>query len=236
MKGLFRVCVCIVWFMINLPTPAAAADPYVATATLLTNPISPNVTGTTPSTFVVGTITFTQKPGENTVSIEGRLQVDQNFDLTNLSIGFHIHQTSDFSNGCVSAGLHYNPENKTHGGPSDSVRHVGDLGNVLFDKTSKIATVSTSDSMISLTGKYSVVGRSLVLHTKTDDLGRSEGSQIERDESKKTGNAGGRYACGPIVLKSDFSPSSAMSLISSQHILIGCLMGLFSIALQKLQW
>jgi Cu/Zn superoxide dismutase len=33
------------------------------------------------------------------------------------SHGFHIHEKADFSNGCVSAGPHYNPHNMTHGGP-----------------------------------------------------------------------------------------------------------------------
>ena len=30
--------------------------------------------------------------------------------------GFHIHEKADFSNGCISAGPHYNPHKATHGG------------------------------------------------------------------------------------------------------------------------
>lgn len=38
--------------------------------------------------------------------------------------GFHIHEKADFSNGCVSAGPHFNPHNVTHGGPGKFKEHV----------------------------------------------------------------------------------------------------------------
>ena len=44
--------------------------------------------------------------------------------------GFHIHQWCNLTNGCVTAGPHFNPTNSTHGGPKDPVRHAGDLGNI----------------------------------------------------------------------------------------------------------
>lgn len=34
--------------------------------------------------------------------------------------GFHIHEFADFSNGCVSAGPHWNPHKQTHGGPGNT--------------------------------------------------------------------------------------------------------------------
>ena len=44
--------------------------------------------------------------------------------------GFHIHQYGNLSQGCVTAGPHYNPFGHTHSGPKMVARHVGDLGNV----------------------------------------------------------------------------------------------------------
>ena len=49
------------------------------------------------------------------------------------------------------------------------------------------------DKLIRLRGKYSVIGRSIVIHQKEDDLGNGNDA-----ESLKTGNAGKRIACGII--------------------------------------
>ena len=38
--------------------------------------------------------------------------------------GFHIHEFADFSNGCVSAGPHWNPHKQTHGGPGKVVLSI----------------------------------------------------------------------------------------------------------------
>lgn len=129
----------------------------------------------------------------------------------------HIHTFGDNTNGCTSAGPHckcspvqstpppqrtltpntsffppVNPHNKTHGAPSDSERHVGDLGNFKTDAQGN-ANGSVSDKFIKLIGPESVLGRTVVVHAGTDDLG-----QGGNEESKKTGNAGARPACGVI--------------------------------------
>jgi superoxide dismutase, Cu-Zn family len=73
-----------------------------------------------------------------------------------------------------------------------SFRHVGDLGNVQTDANG-VVTLNIQDKVVSLQGENSILGRCLVIHEKADDLGRGD-----NDESKKTGNAGKRLACGII--------------------------------------
>ena len=108
--------------------------------------------------------------------------------------GFHIHEFGDISGGCASTGGHYNPFNKTHGAPTAKERHVGDLGNVQADAYGSVS-VTFTDSQFSLYGPCSVLGRGIVLHNGTDDLGLG-GHNL----SMTTGNAGARLACGVIGL------------------------------------
>ena len=87
-----------------------------------------NVAAAAASANVSGEISFSQASPDAATTVT--------FNVTGLSPGlhgFHIHEFADFSNGCVSAGPHYNPHGKTHGGPDDEIRHAGDLGNILAD-------------------------------------------------------------------------------------------------------
>ena len=114
--------------------------------------------------------------------------------------GFHIHEKADFSNGCVSAGPHYNPFGKNHGGPEDEERHAGDMGNIIMGKDGS-SKGSMVDKLIKLHGDYTVINRSVMVHEDPDDCGRGDHSEpgTNGKTSLTTGNAGARIACGEIL-------------------------------------
>lgn len=129
---------------------------------------------------VTGTVTFTQE--RRGIKIEARLR-----RLKPGKHGFHIHEWGDCSaDDGSSAGGHFNPENQNHGAPDDSVRHVGDLGNIIADDNG-VGFYERVDSVLSFTGLHSIIGRSVVIHEGPDDL-----------QSQPTGNAGARLGCGVI--------------------------------------
>ena len=129
---------------------------------------------------VHGVILFAQKDGY--VEITGEVT-----GLTPGLHGFHIHEFGDpTSSDGMSAGAHFNPDGKKHGGPEDTERHAGDLGNLKADQDGK-ATVQLRDKHLKLSGPHSIIGRSVVVHAKADDL-----------KSQPAGEAGGRIAIGVI--------------------------------------
>ena len=128
---------------------------------------------------VSGTVTFT-KSGDD-VEVTGDIQ-----GLTPGTHGFHIHDKGDCSAAdAVSAGPHFNPTHQHHGGPATAERHAGDLGNIEADK-SGTAHVQWKGKL-SLSGADSIIGKSVVVHEKADDL-----------KSDPAGNSGARIACGVI--------------------------------------
>ncbi|KAJ5653280.1 RNA-induced silencing complexnuclease component Tudor-SN [Penicillium lividum] len=134
---------------------------------------------------IAGTVTFEQTAESAPTTITWNITGHD----ANAERGFHIHQFGDNTNGCTSAGPHFNPHGKTHGAPTDADRHVGDLGNFKTDAEGN-ANGSVQDKLVKLIGAESVLGRTLVVHAGTDDLGKGG-----NEESKKTGNAGPRPAC-----------------------------------------
>ncbi|KAJ3615468.1 hypothetical protein Zmor_016392, partial [Zophobas morio] len=106
--------------------------------------------------------------------------------------GFHIHEFGDNTEGCISAGSHFNPLNKNHGAPEDKERHVGDLGNIEANEEGT-AKVNILDNLIKIKGPHSIVGRTAVVHKDEDDLGKG-GHEL----SLTTGNSGERICCGVV--------------------------------------
>jgi Cu-Zn family superoxide dismutase len=112
----------------------------------------------------------------------------------------HIHEFGDLRKGCDSLGSHFNPTGDTHGCIFYNMpRHAGDLiNNLRFDDQGNFV-FQYKDPLISLYPSYnSIIGRSIVIHEKQDDLGLGQGN--EKEESLKTGNAGKRICCAVIGL------------------------------------
>jgi Cu-Zn family superoxide dismutase len=110
----------------------------------------------------------------------------------------HIHEYGDMTNGCESLGSHYNPYNTTHGSMLyDMKRHAGDLiNNITFDREGNFV-YEYEDPLLNLfSNSDNIMGRSVVIHEKIDDLGLGKGDK--RQESLITGNAGNRICCGII--------------------------------------
>lgn len=151
-------------------------------------------------TIIKGVCCINEKNIKGTIIFEENLK-DKNVNIT-INIkglkegkhGFHIHEYGDLREGCNSLCAHFNPHNTKHGDISDNKknRHIGDLGNIYSNKN-KICIETKVDKLIKLRGKYSIIGRSVVIHEDEDDLGKGNNK-----ESKITGNAGKRIACGII--------------------------------------
>jgi len=136
---------------------------------------------------VQGSITFSQEYPGGPCEITGVLQ-----GLTEGKHGFHILEFGDISQGGTTAGAHFNPLNKSHGGPLDEERHTGDLGNIEADSQGQ-SEVNITDNVVTLMGEHSVIGRTLAVCEGVDDLGRGE-----HELSLTSGNSGACLACGVI--------------------------------------
>lgn len=134
-----------------------------------------------------GVITLKQEHGY--VHVTGEVT-----GLTPGKHGFHIHMFGDLrSADGMSVGGHYNPGGHKHGGPEDKERHIGDLGNITADDQG-VAKVDVKAEKADL---HMLVGRSVVVHGKADDL-----------KSQPAGDAGPRVGIGVIGL-AEVKPATA---------------------------
>jgi len=132
---------------------------------------------------VNGTVFIQESTHDDAVFVSGELN-----GRSDGPHGFHVHKLGNLGSDCVEASGHFNPFAKQHGAPTDSDRHVGDLGNIDFFHGH--VRFNVTDYQVKLRGPVSVVGRAIVVHAKEDDLGRGMAT-----DSKKTGDAGPRIAC-----------------------------------------
>lgn len=168
---------------------SASAPPSSSSETQAAPPAASAVLAGRSDSTMTGAARFTPAPG-NKLAVH--LQVE---GAPPGQHGVHIHEKGDCSDPkAASAGGHFNPgAGAHHGGPATDVRHSGDLGNMVVDDTGK-GTLDVVVSGLSVSGaKDGVIGRSIVVHEKTDDL-----------KSDPAGNSGTRIACGVIRPASAF--------------------------------
>ena len=129
---------------------------------------------------VQGTVTFEKTKGGIKIVA----------DVTGLAPGkhgFHVHEFGDCSAAdFTSAGPHFMAPGESHGAPADPKSHMGDMGNLEADADGH-AHLEWVDPSISFSGPNSILGRSVIIHEREDDL-----------KTQPTGNAGARIACGTI--------------------------------------
>lgn len=108
--------------------------------------------------------------------------------------GFHIHQFGDCGDMGKNAGSHYNPMDTPHGHIlKDPMKkaHIGDMGNIEADESGNASLDMTIPGASLTAGKYTVGGRAVIVHENADDFGQP------------VGNAGGRIACGEILITAE---------------------------------
>ncbi len=90
-----------------------------------------------------------------------------------------------------TAGPHWNPTAKMHGGPNDEQHHAGDFGNLTASEDGLAAAEITTSDFTLDDGPTSVNdedGTAIIVHEGMDDL-----------VSQPAGNSGARYACGVVA-------------------------------------
>ena len=156
---------------------AASADASVKSATATIEPSKAEGQDN-----IAGTVTFT--PAGDGLRVHAAIT-----GLTpNGEHGFHIHEKGDLSApDLASAGSHFNPGGHKHGGPAGTERHGGDLGNLKADASGKATYDVTIEGITIDDPKTGVVGKSVIIHEKADDL-----------KSDPSGNSGARIGGGVI--------------------------------------
>lgn len=100
---------------------------------------------------------------------------------------FHVHLLGDCTgDDGKTAGTHFNFKGSAKNPPADIDRITGNLGEIMADKEGN-GSLEATIADASLQGKFSIIGRSIIIHQKPND-----------PKSPPIGAAGGRLACGVI--------------------------------------
>lgn len=133
----------------------------------------------------VGTATLTERP--NGVKIAPQLST-----LPPGTHGFHIHAVGKCDPlGFTTAGGHFNPDARKHGGKTAEGPHAGDLPNLAIGPDGSFKGEVLAPRVTLGSGKPSLFppnGTALVVHADPDD-----------EMTDPTGNSGARIACGVIT-------------------------------------
>ena len=143
---------------------------------------SAEIRGTDPKSKITGKVFFKDSPEGLNISAEVH-------HVPAGKHGFHVHENGSCSDKGKAAGDHFNPDKVKHGliaKDGFSHAHAGDMGNIEADKNGD-GKLEIIVPHIALNGKYSIIGKAVILHENEDDL-----------ISQPAGNAGGRIGCGVI--------------------------------------
>jgi Cu-Zn family superoxide dismutase len=159
---------------------AARADAPATTPTTAPTMAVAMIHGNQEHEKVTGTVVFTAEAD----SVKMVANVD---GLTPGLHGFHIHAGTDLSKPDFSgAGPHWDLDKHKHGAPGAGEHHSGDLGNLFADDKGH-AHLELVLAGLTIEGKMGVVGHSVIIHAKPDDL-----------TSQPAGDSGPRIAGGAI--------------------------------------
>ncbi|KAJ3296855.1 hypothetical protein HK104_001097 [Borealophlyctis nickersoniae] len=149
-------------------------------------------------TNVTGTVVFSKEDGDEMITVDVAV-----YNLApNSTHGFHIHNWGDVSDkAALATGAHFNPFNTTHGCDNTTVKHTGDMGNLVADANGTVITKKMLNASVIPGEVNSIFGRAVVVHEKEDDC----------NTTTPTGNSGARYAQGAIGFATNYTANPVNS-------------------------
>jgi Cu-Zn family superoxide dismutase len=114
---------------------------------------------------ISGTLHFVQQSQNHPLEIFFRLKGFKPFQIH----AIHVHEYGDLTEGCKSLGGHFNPSGQIHF--HSQLGHAGDLFNNFQTDQNGEFTFRYQTRHLSLFGRNSIIGRSIVVHKFADDMG-----------------------------------------------------------------